>query len=205
MSPGRGRSQSAPTRIDELIAVSARLFVTRGYDATSMQEIADEMGILKGSVYHYVRTKEDLLWMIVEPRLTELVEIATAIFADADRPVLARISAAIEANAERFEIDYPYMIVITRENGETISAERREQFTALRDRYHQLWKSAITEGIASGELRGDLDASVTVEAIFGMVNWMFRWYHPEGPLSAREIGGAFAAIVTAGIASPSRA
>jgi AcrR family transcriptional regulator len=195
----QGSKSAAPGRIDELVEIAARLFVEKGYDATSMQGVADEMGILKGSVYHYVRTKEDLLWMIVEPRLTELVENAREILSDTDEPALERIRRAIEAHAKSFAESYPYMVVITRENGETISAKRRKRFTELRREYHDIWKAAIVEGIKAKELRSDLDVSVILQSIFGMVNWMFRWFDPKGPMSAEEIGHTFGEIVTTGI------
>jgi AcrR family transcriptional regulator len=206
VSRARSASESlnAPQgRSEELVIVAARLFRDRGYDATSMQEIANEMGILKGSLYHYVRTKEDLLWMIVEPAFSALVEDAEAIFADTSGSLTERITRAIESHALRFEENFPHMMVVTRENGETISSARRDEFASLRDRYYRIWKDAVASGIESGELRPELDPSVTVHGIFGMVNWMFRWFVPGRRLNARYIAEQFALIAVSGIASDS--
>lgn len=192
-------ANGSQARSEELISISARLFRDRGYDATSMQEIADEMGILKGSLYHYVRTKEDLLWMIVDPALTGLVEDAEKIFADRSVSLTDRINSAIEAHALRFEENFPHMSVITREDGETISPARRAELAALRDRYYSVWKKAITEGVRSGEIRSELDPSVTVHAIFGMMNWMFRWFVPGRKHNARNIARQFGLITVSGI------
>jgi AcrR family transcriptional regulator len=195
----RSRAKASPLRHDELLDVAARLFRERGYDATSMQEIADEMGILKGSVYHYVRTKEDLLWLIVEPPLRDLVDQATTILTATDRTVCERLTDATKAHARSFEIHYPHMFVITRENGETLAPKRKKEFDAMRHEYLSLWLKAVNEGVASGELRSDIQPRVTVHAIFGMLNWMFRWFVPGKSLTADEVATDFAEILVRGI------
>lgn len=193
---------SVPVRTPELIGVAARLFRDRGYDATTMQNIADELGIRKGSIYHYVETKEDLLWMIVEAPLTELTGTVQEILADEGLTYMERIHRAVLAHAVSFETHYPHMFVITRENGETLSRKRQAALQNLRDGYYDLWKAAVTAGIESGEFRRDLHPSVTVEAIFGMLSWMFRWFSPEGRLTATDVAEQFSAILTAGIPAP---
>jgi AcrR family transcriptional regulator len=195
----RNATKSAPERNAELVGVAAQLFVERGYDATSMQEIADRMGILKGSVYHYVRTKEDLLWMVVEPPLRELVETAQKILGETSRPLKDRLAAAMETHAESFEAHYPHMFVMTRENGETLSDKRRADLDALRRTYFQLWRKTIVAGQKSGELNPDLEPSVVVHGIFGMLNWMFRWFRPGGRMPARDVADEFARIVIEGL------
>jgi AcrR family transcriptional regulator len=195
----RSTTKIAPERNAELVTVAAGLFRDRGYDATSMQEIADRMGILKGSVYHYVKTKEDLLWMVVEPPLIELVDTAQAILGESDRPISERLTAAMEAHAESFEAHYPHMMVMTRENGETLSDKRRSDLDGLRKKYFQLWRKAIVAGQKDGALRDDVDPSVAVHGIFGMLNWMFRWFKPGGRMPARAVAHQFAAIVIDGL------
>jgi TetR/AcrR family transcriptional regulator, cholesterol catabolism regulator len=195
----RNATKAAPERNGELITVAAQLFVERGYDATSMQEIADRMGILKGSVYHYVKTKEDLLWMVVEPPLQDLVDTARAILGETSRPLTERLTAAMEKHAESFEAHYPHMSVMTRENGETLSVKRRDDLDALRRTYFQLWRKAIVAGQKSGELSKDFEPSVVVHSIFGMLNWMFRWFRPGGRMPASEVADEFAAIVIDGL------
>jgi AcrR family transcriptional regulator len=195
----RTRVKATPERNDELVAAAAELFRERGYDATSMQEIADRMGILKGSVYHYVRSKEDLLWMVVEPPLRQLVETAQKILGETSRPLSERLYAAMESHAESFEAHYPHMFVMTRENGETLSDKRREDLDALRRKYFQLWRKAIVAGQKAGELRDDIDPSVAVHGIFGMLNWMFRWFHPGGRMAAKDVAHQFGSVVIDGL------
>ncbi|MEX2195930.1 MAG: TetR/AcrR family transcriptional regulator [Thermoleophilaceae bacterium] len=199
MAPETAPKKAARGRMDDLVAVAAKLFRDRGYDATSMQEIADEVGILKGSVYHYVSTKEDLLWMIVEAPLRELVDGARAILGDLSKPMAERMRETIRLHCESFERHHPHMFVITREYGETLSDARREEISALRDEYYSIWKKAITSGKRSGEVRSDIDTAVTIEAILGMVNWMFRWFKPGGRLTAASVADEFANLLERGI------
>lgn len=165
-----------------------------------MQEIADEMGILKGSVYHYVKTKEDLLWLVVEPPLRELVQTARTILTDDSVPLFERLHRAMEAHARSFEVHYPHMFVITRENGDTLSPARRKEFDELRNEYFKIWKAAIVKGRKSGEVRSDLDVRTTVQAVFGMLNWMFRWFTPGQGANAKDVARTFADLLARGLA-----
>lgn len=194
----RPAKRTAPQRNEELIHAAAKLFRERGYDATSMQEIADEMGILKGSVYHYVKTKEDLLWMVVEPVLTRLVEQAEEIFA-ADGDYASRLRKAMINHAVSFEQNSPHMFVITRENGDTLSDKRREDVVALRSRYYNIWRDAIIAGQKKREFRKDIDSAIAVHGIFGMLNWMFRWFRVDGKASAESVAEQFADMVLDGL------
>jgi AcrR family transcriptional regulator len=181
------------------VSVAAELFRERGYDATSMQEIADRMGILKGSLYHYVRTKEDLLWVVMEPPLRELVETAQQILRDTSVPLSDRLIAVMEMHAESFEANYPHMFVMTRENGDTLSDQRRKDLDGLRRKYFKLLRDTIVAGQKAGDLRDDIDPSIAVHGIFGMLNWMFRWFTPGGRMKARDVARQFASIVIAGL------
>lgn len=192
-------------RVEELRTVAARLFRGQGYDATSMQDIADEMGILKGSVYHYVRTKEDLLWMVVESPLRDLVREAEKILTDESIPLGDRMMKGMEEHARSFEIDYPYMFVIVAETGDALAPARRRAFLELQSRYTAIWEHALEAGIKDGVLRADLEVHTVCQAIFGMLNWMFRWFKPEQSLSATEVASTFGAILLQGIsADPAR-
>jgi AcrR family transcriptional regulator len=191
-----------PERTDELTRVAAELFNEQGFDATSMQDIADRMGILKGSLYHYVRTKEDLLWVVMEPSFRELVTTAQRILADESVALNTRLVAVMVAHAERYELNFPHMFVMTRENGETLSAERRAGLDVLRRDYFALVVDALIAGQEAGEIRDDIDATIAGHAIFGMLNWMFRWFSPGKRLKARDVAQQFATVTVAGLMPP---
>jgi AcrR family transcriptional regulator len=207
-SDGHAKRASAgiPKGVDraaELVHVAAQLFQRRGYDATSMQDIADDMGLLKGSIYHYIKTKEDLLWIIMEPALVDLVATARAILNDEELRITERLALAMRAHGQTFEENFPHMFVLTRENGETLSPERQEKFQQLRAEYFVLWRDAVAEGIERKELRAGLDPRIVVHGIFGMLNWMFRWFDIEGELPAGAVADQFADMALSGLVRPS--
>lgn len=197
----RGRNGTRDgDRRSELVAVAARLFRERGYDATTTSEIAQEMNIRKASLYHYVRTKEDLLWMVVQGPLRELVANAAEILSPASNASAAeKLAEAMAAHTRSYEAYYPHMFVLTQENGKRLSPARRREFGALRDRYSALWVRALEDGVAAGELRSDLDSKLTVHAIFGMLNWMFRWFTPGKGYASEQVAANFAEILEGGI------
>jgi AcrR family transcriptional regulator len=187
-------------RRPELVAVAARLFREQGFEATSTQEIATEMKIRKATLYHYVRSKEDLLWMVVESPLRELVDNAAEILSpDSPVPTMEKLSQAMAVHARSFEAYYPHMFVITQEHGKTLSPKRRKEFDAMREEYTSLFIKAVEAGIAAGELRADLDARLTVYAMLGMLNWMFRWFTPGRGSTADAIAASFADLLDIGI------
>jgi TetR/AcrR family transcriptional regulator, cholesterol catabolism regulator len=197
------RTPRTDGRVEELRIVAARLFRDQGYDATSMQDIADEMGILKGSVYHYVRTKEDLLWMVVEAPLRDLVKDVEKILTDDSIPLGDRMTKAMEQHARSFEVDYPYMFVIVGETGDALAPARRRAFAELQARYTTIWEHALQAGVKDGTLRADLEVRIVCQAIFGMINWMFRWFKPGQSLSATEVASTFSTILLQGISTDS--
>jgi AcrR family transcriptional regulator len=204
MTPSAPPPDQLSARKEDVVAAAAELFRERGYDATSMQDLAAALGIRKSTLYHHVATKEDLLWLVMREPLTELVADVRAIFEDKSRGTVERIREAIAVHCTSFERHHPQMFVITRENGETLSPELQAQISELRAQYLALWKRVITAGKRSGELRSDLDAAVTVEAILGMVNWMFRWFRPGGRLSAAAVAAEFARLIEPGLLAPGR-
>jgi AcrR family transcriptional regulator len=185
--PGRPRTKE-PVRSTELLNTAARIFRDRGYAATSVQDIADAMGILKGSLYHYIESKEDLLWMIVESPLTDLVDGARRIAADSAGTAADRLVRMGEAHGSYFDLHHPHMFVITQESGSTLSPNRRRALQTMQREYTDLWESVLTEGVRRRELRKDLDVSLAAFGILGALNWMFRWFIPGGLRSGAEVG-----------------
>lgn len=196
-------TDSERTRVAELLEVAARLFRANGYDSTSMQDIADEMSILKGSLYHYVRSKEDLLWLIVEPSLASIHSEVAIILRDRSEPLVKRIRLAIKAHVNRFDNDL-HMYVIARETGSSLSPGRFEQYSKMRESYDRLWREALQEGVENGEVRDDLDIRVVVHGILGMINWMSRWLPIKDSDSAEKGAEQFGRLVAEGIVADSR-
>jgi TetR/AcrR family transcriptional regulator, cholesterol catabolism regulator len=100
--------------LDEIVAAAAKVFRTKGYHAATVRDIADEVGILKGSLYHHFESKEALLYLVVKEPIAQLYRTIAAI-ADADLAPTEKLRRAILAHLEAFDRHYPHLFVYLRE------------------------------------------------------------------------------------------
>ncbi len=186
--------------LDEIIAAAAKVFRTRGYHAATVQDIADEVGILKGSLYHHFESKEDLLYLIVKEPIARMYQTMGEIVAT-DLPAPEKLRRAILAHVEAFDRHYPHLFVYLRER-EEMKRRFRELIKLSPKQYERFWQQILREGIKSGEFRADLDVQVVSYGLLGMLNWLYQWYRPQGRLSVREVAEQFTAIALSGLAAP---
>jgi AcrR family transcriptional regulator len=180
---------------DAVLNAAVRLFNERGYDATSMFDIAESLGITKSSVYHHISGKEQLLQMAMDRALDGLFEAAEEV-GDLDLPALDRLERLIRRSvlvlAERFE----FVTVLLRVRGNTAVEQhalaRRREFDAL---LTKLVKQAQIEG----SVRQDVDPATAARLLLGMVNSLTEWYKPRPGRGADAIAGTVAAIAFDGL------
>jgi len=173
----------------ELLRVATRLFRTRGFHATSMQDLAEALRMNRGSLYHYIESKDDLLWSIVSGALDRLCDRVEPIL-DADAAAAVRLRRAI-AEHRAFAAEHGDELSLVQIELRSLSEDRRRQIVARRDAYEARWRAAIHEGVAAGALRST-DVRLTGIAILSACNWFTQWYREDGPLTVGEIASAFA-------------
>jgi AcrR family transcriptional regulator len=184
---------------EAIIAAAAKVFQTKGYHAASVQDIADAVGILKGSLYHHFESKEELLYLIVKEPRARLYQTLAEIVAD-DLPAEQKLRRAILAHLQAFDDHYPHLFVYLRER-----EEMKRRFRGLSPKeYERHWQQILREGVKSGEFRADLDVHVVSYGVLGMLNWLYKWYDPRGRLSVREIAEQFSTMALAGLAAAER-
>ncbi len=186
--------------LDEIIAAAAKVFRTKGYHAATVQDIADEVGILKGSLYHHFESKEGLLYLIVKEPIARMYQTMGEIVAT-DLPAPEKLRRAILAHVEAFDRHYPHLFVYLRER-EEMKRRFREFIKLSPKQYERFWQQILREGIKSGEFRADLDVQVVSYGVLGMLNWLYQWYRPQGRLSIREVAEQFTAMALSGLAAP---
>lgn len=195
---GRVRKPS-DERWTEILEKSAAEFAAKGYAATSLQDIADELGILKGSLYYYISSKEDLLFEVIrsvfEDGLNNLRSLVESEGDPADR--LAR---AIEGHVVHLLGNLTASTVFLHEY-EQLSPERKRELRVRE--YPLLFKRLIEDGQAHGVFNPELDAGLMAEAILGSLNWTYRWARRE-KRAARTIGRQFAQVFLDGLLVGSR-
>jgi AcrR family transcriptional regulator len=186
-------------RQTEIIRAAARVFKAKGYHAATIQDIADEVGLLKGSLYYYVASKEELLYLVVKEPITRIYRQLEKI-ADGKAPAREKIARAIQVHLEAFDAHDPHLFVYVREM-ENLMARLKDKLTESPKHYERLWYRILREGMKGGELRDDLDVKMVTYAILGAMNWMYKWYEQDGRLSIQEVAKTFAATFLDGLVS----
>ena len=156
-NPRVGNSQEA-----RMIDVAARMFQERGYDATRLQDIADEVGLLKGSLYHYIDSKDDLLWAIILRQHESALALADRC-RQMDAATDVRLAEFIRGYTDSLENDHIYVSVYLRDLNR-LSPERREKIIRERLAYSDFLVELLTEGKRKGTFRKDLDPGLTSQA-----------------------------------------
>lgn len=185
-----------PTKDDEIFDAAASLFKQKGFHATSMQDIADAVGMQKGSLYYHISSKEELLFRISYSAISTITEQLEEIAAASLTPS-AKLRAAITNHVETLCYRLDLMSVFLKESN-TLTADQQAQIFGHRRRYEELFRDILREGVESGEFR-PLDVGATSDALLGMLNWMHHWYRPEGRLTPEEIAEVFIDLALHGI------
>lgn len=170
-------SGSAPKKRDaEVLAAAARVFHERGYAAASVQDVADELGILKGSVYHYIKTKEDLLFQLLQVTHDEIYEVLEEVSAMDDLQPLERLELYVRRQVE-YNLDNVTRVTVYYNDVGRLSPERRKRIYARR-REHEKWVvELIDEAKSAGQADPIMDSKVLSRCIFATIIWPYRWYN----------------------------
>lgn len=188
-----------PSRWEDVVEAAARVFSRKGFGGSSLEDVATEVGMLKGSLYNYITSKEDLLFAVVRPDAELLLETARSL-AGKDMPASEKLRRITIAHVEVIERRLPYVSVYVQEiAGKGVSAE----WTAMDHEYMGLVESIFVEGVAAGTFDAGMDPRLSARALIGSLNWMTRWYQPDGPQAARAVAGQLADVFLMGALSRS--
>jgi AcrR family transcriptional regulator len=194
----RSRRSRAPRRRQrEILEAAARVFHEKGYESTSIQDIADSVGILKGSLYYYITSKEDLLYEIIQGVHQEALKNLDLI-ASLEGTALQKLRAFVVVHVRHNAENLVRMGVFFKDF-RSLSPERRRIIVAERDRYDAFVRGLIRAGQEEGTICPDLHPKLTGITILGMLNWIYQWYRPDGEMSAAEIAIDYADFVVAGV------
>lgn len=201
------RRRSGPTkadkRSDQIYETAARLFYEKGYGSTSLQDLANEVGLQKGSLYHYIDSKQDLLFEISEYAHRFFLEL----LGDIDTPGLSpleKIERTLRLHAE-FAAERFHVTAAFYNDRSALSEDRQRRIIATRDAYEKKLRDLVSEGQERGEIAADLDPRMAVFGVLGMINWINHWYRPGGALSPKEIASSFASMSVRALKPPSEA
>ncbi len=172
-------------RRSDLTREAARLFAAKGYHGTSTRELAEAMGVQKGSLYAHMESKQDLLWEIAREG-AEAFHAALDVIPE-DLPAVDKIRLALAAHLGVIAGQLDVATVFVRE-WRYLDGERRETFLAERRRYEERIRELFREGRELGELRSDLDEAIAALLFLSAANWAYTWLQAgrdTGPLADR--------------------
>ena len=184
---------------DTIIEAAIHLFNQNGYHATSMRDIARAIDIQKPSLYHHFNSKEDILLAILESGMDRLISDLEAIV-ESSLDCRNKLQAAIQAHAQIIA-DNPAGAAVFMREDRGLGESYLSKYLDKRDHFERLIRQIVQEGTDTGLFR-ETDIAITVQALLGMVNWMTRWYRPEGRLTAEQIAERFSDLFLFGLLAP---
>jgi AcrR family transcriptional regulator len=186
--------------LESLLAVAVAVFNERGYEATSMDELALRAGITKSAIYHHVPGKEELLRLAMDRALDGLFAVTREPEATTG-PAIGRLEHVVRGSVRVLTAELPFVTLLLRVRGNTdverAALERRREFDRI---VSDLVRAAEREG----SVRPDVDPAVIGRLLFGTVNSLTEWYRPGGPLTADDLANALVATTFDGLRTAPR-
>jgi AcrR family transcriptional regulator len=186
------------TTAKRLLATAAKLFRSKGYAASTTRELASLLGIQKATLYHHVRSKEDLLFSISVESLRRITEAVGGVVAAASPEERLRSMICTHLETALRDRDFHTTMLVELR---ALSPELRAQIIDRRDRYQRLVERVIAEQQEAGVLRNDIDAHYLTLSLLNLLNWTIFWFEPGGDKSASDLGEMMASIFLEGAAA----
>jgi len=180
---------------ESILLGAVEVFNRRGYDATSMGVLAENLGITKSAIYHHVPSKEYLLELALDRALGGLEGVLADPLATTG-PAVSRLDFVLRGATEVLTQQLPFVTLLLRLRGNTelerAALERRRAFNrAVAD--------LVEEAQSDGALRDDIDPRAITRLLFGMINSVADWYRPDGPVTAEDVADDIIAVAFGGI------
>jgi AcrR family transcriptional regulator len=190
-----GRRGRPGHSLDSLLDVAVAVFIERGFEATSMDELATRLGVTKSAIYHHVPSKVELLRLALDRALDALFAVTEEPGATTGRAI-DRLEHVVRGSVRVLAAELPFVSLLLRVRGnsevERAALQRRREF----DRVVTALVRAAEE---EGDVRPDVDPAITSRLLFGTVNSLTEWYRPDGDLTPDELADALVTTTFAGL------
>jgi AcrR family transcriptional regulator len=193
-SPG-GRRGRPGHSLDSLLAVAVAVFNERGYEATSMEELAARLGVTKSAIYHHVPRKEELLRLALDRALDGLFAVTREPGATGG-PAIDRLEHVVRGSVRVLTEELPFVTLLLRVRG---NSDVERDALARRREFDRVVSGLVRAAGREGSVRVDVDPAVIGRLLFGAVNSLTEWYRPGGPLSADDLADALVATTFDGL------
>jgi AcrR family transcriptional regulator len=192
------RPSSERPKRRRILERAARLIYEKGYEGTSMQDIADACGLTKAGLYHHVPTKEALLVAIMEYGMDLFEEVVLARVQEISDP-LERLRQTMAANVELVIEDSSKEVTIILHEHQTLAGAAQETINARKKRYVRFLEDSFRKAIARGLIRA-VDPTIASFSLLGTVLWTYKWYRPDGRISPQQLKDGMIELFFGGLA-----
>ena len=200
MPESAGARAQEPSRREQLLAIAAEQFATKGFKNTTVRDIAEAAGILSGSLYHHFDSKESMVDEVLRTFQAELFGRYEQILAS-DADARTKLEQAVEVSFETID-RHPHEVAIFQNEAAYLGAFERFAYLAERNRESRaVWITLLEDGVDSGALRAELDVELTYRFIRDTVWVAVAWYRPGGRRSHTEVARQYLTILLDGIAA----
>jgi len=173
-------------KLEFILRTSARIFAEKGYHSTTMRDISRETNVSLAGLYHYCKSKEELLFLIQDNCFGRVLERLQERLRETAEPV-EKLRLVIENHLSFFAANMAEMKVLSHE-ADSLAGELHAHVSDKKQQYTQLVRQILSEvqQAQNGDAR-KIDLTVATYALFGMMNWIYNWYDPRGKLSVNEL------------------
>ncbi|MGA9192955.1 MAG: TetR/AcrR family transcriptional regulator [Anaerolineales bacterium] len=185
-------------RRDDILQAAAQIFRQKGYNAASMQDIADAVGLQKSSLYHHVNSKQEILLALLDHALDLLISDIHDVLSSTE-PADEKLHAAMRAYIGRLTAEADLAAVLLLEY-RSLEPDLRAKHIRRRDKLESAWRGIIIEGMEAGLFR-PVDPAVAGFALLGVQNWMITWFKSNGRLTGDKLADAFFDLYLRGLST----
>ena len=187
-------------KLEHILRTSARIFAAKGYHSTSMRDISRATGVSLAGLYHYCKSKDELLFLIqdhcfgcVQERLEQRIRKINDPF--------EKLRTLIDNHLSFFAANMAEMKVLSHE-AESLVGELNERVSTKKEKYARLARKILREIREQQRTKAQIDLTVATYALFGMMNWIYNWYDPRGKLSVKQLVDNITRLFLSGFLSP---
>ena len=172
-------------KLEFILRTAARIFAEKNYHSTSMRDISRETNVSLAGLYHYCKSKEELLFLIQDNCFGRVLERLEQRLQDVEDPV-AKLGIFIENHLSFFAANMAEMKVLSHE-AESLRGDLYTHVSTRKDNYTKLARKILREVQEMGNSKEPIDLTVATYALFGMMNWIYNWYDPQGKLKVSDL------------------
>jgi|SRR5690625_2835003 len=178
---------------ERIVNAALKLFSQKGFEATSIRDVAKEAGINSATLYHYITNKEDFLTKIITSALNSITQNAENLLQQLETPE-QKIAALAQLHVMYHGV-HQLPSLVTDTEFRSIHGENKEKVRELREKYEMIWYGVVKEGVDTRVFNRIEDIRITTFALLSMCTGVVHWYTADGRLSIREISEYFADMV----------